>query len=155
MKKPKKTLKELSRIEAVLSKQTARSAKLLARRKSGEEENPVTSGYYERIAAQHASAQADLSEIVHLSETLSRHVMEADAEKAAKKDAKAAKTAPRKTAAAKSAPAKPSPAKSAPAKAAPAKTRASKPSAKPAKAAAPKAPAKRAPRRSAAKAADA
>jgi hypothetical protein len=99
MKKPKKTLKELVRIEALLSKQTARSAKLLARRKAGEAENPVTSAYYDHIATQQAIALADLSEIVHLSESLSRHVMEADAERAAKKAAKAARMAPAKGAA--------------------------------------------------------
>jgi hypothetical protein len=96
MKKPKKTLKELGRIEALLSKQTARSAKLLARRKAGEAENPVTSAYYDHIATQQAIALTDLSEIVHLCETLSRHVMEADAQRAVKKAAKVAKAAPAK-----------------------------------------------------------
>ena len=97
MKKPKKTLKELGRIEAVLSKQTSRSAKLLARRKTGEAENPVTSRYYDHMAEQQAIALADLSEIVHLGESLSRHVMEADAERAAKKAAKATRMAKAKT----------------------------------------------------------
>ena len=97
MKKPKKTLKELGRIEAVLSKQTSRSAKLLARRKTGEADNPVTSRYYDHMAEQQAVALADLSEIIHLGESLSRHVMEADAERAAKKAAKAARMAKAKT----------------------------------------------------------
>lgn len=85
MKKPKKTLKDLSRIEALLTKQTERSAKLLARRKAGEAENPVTSGYYARIAAHQATALTDLSEIVHLVETLTRQILEAEADKIARK----------------------------------------------------------------------
>ncbi len=140
MKKPKKTLKELGRIEAVLSKQTSRSAKLLARRKTGEAENPVTSRYYDHMAEQQAIALADLSEIVHLGESLSRHVMEADAERAAKKAAKATRMAHAKTAAGPARAAKPvakvaakpasRPATKVAAKASPAKPAAAKPAVK-------------------------
>ena len=140
MKKPKKTLKELGRIEAVLSKQTSRSAKLLARRKTGEAENPVTSRYYDHMAEQQAIALADLSEIVHLGESLSRHVMEADAERAAKKAAKATRMAHAKTAAGPAKAAKPvakvaakpasRPATKVAAKASPAKPAAAKPAVK-------------------------
>ena len=140
MKKPKKTLKELGRIEAVLSKQTSRSAKLLARRKTGEAENPVTSRYYDHMAEQQAIALADLSEIVHLGESLSRHVMESDAERAAKKAAKAARMAKAKTAAGPARAAKPvakvaakpasRPAAKVAAKASPAKPAAAKPAVK-------------------------
>lgn len=140
MKKPKKTLKELGRIEAVLSKQTSRSAKLLARRKTGEAENPVTSRYYDHMAEQQAIALADLSEIVHLGESLSRHVMEADAERAAKKAAKAARMAKAKTPAGPARAAKPvakvaakpasRPATKVAAKASPAKPAAAKPAVK-------------------------
>jgi len=140
MKKPKKTLKELGRIEAVLSKQTSRSAKLLARRKTGEAENPVTSRYYDHMAEQQAIALADLSEIVHLGESLSRHVMEADAERAAKKAAKAARMAKAKTPAGPARAAKPvakvaakpasRPAAKVAAKASPAKPAAAKPAVK-------------------------
>ena len=140
MKKPKKTLKELGRIEAVLSKQTSRSAKLLARRKTGEAENPVTSRYYDHMAEQQAIALADLSEIVHLGESLSRHVMEADAERAAKKAANATRMAHAKTAAGPARAAKPvakvaakpasRPATKVAAKASPAKPAAAKPAVK-------------------------
>lgn len=95
MKKPKKTLKDLSRIEGLLSRQTSRAAKALARRKTGDAENPVTAGYYERIAAQQSVALTDLSEITHLIETLSRQIVEADAGKAAKKAAKTPAKAPK------------------------------------------------------------
>jgi hypothetical protein len=47
-------------------------------------------GSFENDYEQQAIALADLSEIVHLGESLSRHVMEADAERAVKKAAKAA-----------------------------------------------------------------
>ena len=140
MKKPKKTLKELGRIEAVLSKQTSRSAKLLARRKTGEADNPVTSRYYDHMAEQQAVALADLSEIIHLGESLSRHVMEADAERAAKKAAKATRMAHAKTAAGPARAAKPvakvaakpasRPATKVAAKASPAKPAAAKPAVK-------------------------
>ena len=140
MKKPKKTLKELGRIEAVLSKQTSRSAKLLARRKTGEADNPVTSRYYDHMADQQAVALADLSEIIHLRESLSRHVMEADAERAAKKAAKATRMAHAKTAAGPARAAKPvakvaakpasRPATKVAAKASPAKPAAAKPAVK-------------------------
>ncbi len=132
MKKPKKTLKELGRIEAVLSKQTSRSAKLLARRKTGEAENPVTSRYYDHMAEQQAIALADLSEIVHLGESLSRHVMEADAERAAKKAAKATRMAHAKTAAGPARAAKPVAKGAAKPASRPATKRATKVAAKPA-----------------------
>ena len=146
MKKPKKTLKELGRIEAVLSKQTSRSAKLLARRKTGEAENPVTSRYYDHIAEQQAVALADLSEIVHLGESLSRHVMEADAERAAKKAAKAARMAQAKTPARPARAAKPVAKVAAKPASRPAAKRATKVTSKPAAAKpAVKRPARRAP----------
>ena len=132
MKKPKKTLKELGRIEAVLSKQTSLSAKLLARRKSGEAENPVTSRYYDHMAEQQAIALADLSEIVHLGESLSRHVMEADAERAAKKAAKATRMAKAKTPAGPARAAKPVAKGAAKPASRPATKRATKVAAKPA-----------------------
>ena len=132
MKKPKKTLKELGRIEAVLSKQTSRSAKLLARRKKGEAENPVTSRYYDHMAEQQAIALADLSEIVHLGESLSRHVMEADAERAAKKAAKATRMAKAKTPAGPARAAKPVAKGAAKPASRPATKRATKVAAKPA-----------------------
>ena len=132
MKKPKKTLKELGRIEAVLSKQTSRSAKLLARRKTGEAENPVTSRYYDHMAEQQAIALADLSEIVHLGESLSRHVMEADAERAAKKAAKATRMAKAKTPAGPARAAKPVAKGAAKPASRPATKRATKVAAKPA-----------------------
>jgi hypothetical protein len=99
MKKPRKTLKDLERLEKLLSKQTSRSAKLLARRKGAETQDPVTAGYYDRIAAHHAATLADLSEIVHLTETLSRQIVEADAAKSTKKAA--VRKAPTKASAAK------------------------------------------------------
>ena len=132
MKKPTKTLKELGRIEAVLSKQTSRSAKLLARRKTGEAENPVTSRYYDHMAEQQAIALADLSEIVHLGESLSRHVMEADAERAAKKAAKATRMAKAKTPAGPARAAKPVAKGAAKPASRPATKRATKVAAKPA-----------------------
>lgn len=85
MKKPKKTLKDLARLEAHLAKQTARTAKLLLRRKGSDHEaNPVTAGFYERIASAHAQALADHSDITHLIEDLSRKVAEAQEAKQAK-----------------------------------------------------------------------
>jgi len=143
MKKPKKTLKELSRVESLLSRQTSRAAKLLARRKTGDAENPVTAGYYERIAAQQSVALTDLSEITHLIETLSRQIVEADAAKDARKAAKTVKASKPKPAT------KASVAKASVEKASVAKTRATK--ANSAKPAASKAPSKQAPRRAAAK----
>jgi hypothetical protein len=145
MKKPKKTLKDLGRIEGLLARQTSRAAKLLARRKTGDAENPVTAGYYERIAKQQTVALTDLSEITHLIETLSRQIVEADAGKAAKKAAKALKTSKPKAAPAAKPAANTEPqantAKASPAKAKTAKASAAK---RAPKAAASKAPVKRA-----------
>jgi hypothetical protein len=160
MKKPKKTLKDLGRVESLLSKQTSRAAKLLARRKTGDSENPVTAGYYERIAAQQSVALTDLSEITHLIETLSRQIVEADAAKDARKAAKTTPKAPKPARAAKpdvkTAPKAKSAKVAAPKTSAPktsaAKTSAPKTSAatKVAKTAVPKAPTKRAPVKAAA-----
>lgn len=147
MKKPKKTLKDLSRIESLLSRQTSRAAKALARRKTGDAENPVTAGYYERIAVQQSVALTDLSEITHLIETLSRQIVEADAGKAAKKAAKAPAKAPKPAPESKLAP-ESKPAAKAPPKAKSAKAIAAKASAP--KATARKAPSTRAPRKAAA-----
>lgn len=140
MKKPKKTLKDLGRVEGLLSRQTSRAAKLLARRKTGDAENPVTAGYYERIAAQQSVALTDLSEITHLIETLSRQIVEADAAKDARKSAKALKPSKPKPAPVTKPVAKVSP-KASPAKSSPAKT-----SPAMAAATAAKPPVKRAPR---------
>lgn len=94
MKKPKKTLKDLSRLEKLLSKQTARTAKLLSRRKSGDDENPAVTPFLDRIADRHAAALADLSEITRQSEAMGLQMVEADAAKAARKAY--AKSAPEK-----------------------------------------------------------
>lgn len=85
MKKPKKTLKELSRLEKLLARQTARSAKLLARRSADEEENPVTAPIYARLAERHAAALGDHSEVVRLIEDAQRAIAQAQSEKAARK----------------------------------------------------------------------
>jgi hypothetical protein len=146
MKKPKKTLKDLGRVEGLLSRQTSRAAKLLARRKTGDAENPVTAGYYERIAAQQSVALTDLSEITHLIETLSRQIVEADAAKDARKSAKALKPSKPKSAPVTKPVAKVSP-KASPAKSSPAKISPAKITPAMAAATAAKPPVKRAPRR--------
>jgi hypothetical protein len=94
MKKPKKTLKDLGRLEKLLAKQTARTAKLLSHRKSGDDENPALTPFYDRIADRHAAALADLSEITRQTEALGLQMVEADAAKAARKAY--AKSAPEK-----------------------------------------------------------
>jgi hypothetical protein len=86
MKKPKKTLKDLTRLEAFLAKHISRSAKIMSKIKGEEAQaNPVTAGYYERIGAAHAIARADHAEIVHLIETLKRKAEETQNAKAVRK----------------------------------------------------------------------
>lgn len=86
MKKPKKTLKELERLEAFLAKQVARAAKIMSKAKNeAGQANPVTAGYYERIAAALSVARADHAEIRHLIATLKRKLEETQGAKAVRK----------------------------------------------------------------------
>jgi hypothetical protein len=108
MKKPKKTLKELERLEAFLAKQAARAAKIMSKAKDeAGQANPVTAGYYERIDAALSVARADHTEILHLIETLKRKLEETQNAKAARKatveKAPAAKPVVRRPAAKKAA----------------------------------------------------
>ena len=108
MKKPKKTLKDLTRLEAFLAKNISRSAKIMSKAKDEEgQANPVTAAYYDRIGAAHAIARADHAEIVHLIETLTRKVEETQNAKAVRKatvvKAPAAKPAVKRPAAKKTA----------------------------------------------------
>jgi hypothetical protein len=109
MKKPKKTLKELERLEAFLAKQASRSAKIMSKAKGEDgQANPVTSGYYEHIDAALSIARADHAEIRHLIDTLKRKLEETQNAKAVRKatvgKARAAKPAVKRPAAKKTAP---------------------------------------------------
>lgn len=103
MKKPKKTLKDLTRLEAFLAKYISRGAKIISKAKDEEgQANPVTKGYYERIEAAQVIARADHAEILHLIETLKRKVEETQKAKAVRKatigTARAAKPAAKRPA---------------------------------------------------------
>lgn len=86
MKKPKKTLKDLLRLEALLTKQTERTEKLASRRRcKGDKDNPVTNVFHARLMSRQKSALDDLSEIRRLIEDVSLKAAEADEAKHAAK----------------------------------------------------------------------